>query len=70
MKKNFFLRLFFISVVAFSLIWGGYIYKTIFNVPLEEEETYRENFIDRMVDDKEDITFFIIRNRCKGCNEK
>ncbi len=48
MKKNFFLRLFFISVVAFSLIWGGgYIYKTIFNVPLEEEETYRENFIDK-----------------------
>ena len=50
MKKTFF-KTFFISVVAFSLIWGGYIYKTIFNVPLEEE-TYRENSIDRMVDDK------------------
>lgn len=59
MKKTFF-KTFFISVVAFSLIWGGYIYKTIFNVPLEEEETYRENFIDRMVDDKEDITFLLL----------
>ncbi len=46
--------------MAFSLVWGGvYIYKTVFNIP-EEEVIYKENFIDRMVDGKDDITFLLL----------
>lgn len=60
MRKTFF-RTFFISIIAFSLIWGGYIYKTVFNVAEgEEEETYKENFIDRILDDREDVTFLLL----------
>lgn len=59
MKKTFF-RTFFISVIAFSLMWGGYIYKTVFNLPEGEEETYKENFLDRLVDDKDDLTFLLL----------
>ncbi|NMA86888.1 MAG: LCP family protein [Tissierellia bacterium] len=58
MKKTFF-KTFFISLMAFSLVWGVYIYKTVFNIP-EEEVIYKENFIDRMVDGKDDITFLLL----------
>ena len=58
MKKTFF-KTFFVSLIAFTLVWGGYIYKTVINAP-EEEGGYKENFIDRMADGKDDITFLLL----------
>ena len=60
MKKTFF-KTFFISFIAFSLVWSGFIYKTVIKAQGEEyEEVYKENFIDRLVDGKEDITFLLL----------
>ena len=59
MKKTFF-KTFFISIAVFSLLWGGYIYKNVLNVPESGEETYKENFIDRLVDDNDEILFLLL----------
>lgn len=59
MKKTFF-KTFFISIIVFSVVWGGYIYKTVIKAQGEEELGYKENFIDRIMDSKDDITFLVL----------
>lgn len=60
MKKTFF-KTFFISFIAFSLVWSGFIYNTVIKAQGEDdEEVYKENFIDRLMDGKEDITFLLM----------
>ncbi|MCF6460611.1 LCP family protein [Clostridium sp. Cult3] len=60
MKKTFF-KTFFISFIAFSLVWSGFIYNTVIKAQGEDdEEVYKENFIDRLMDGKEDITFLVM----------
>ncbi len=59
MKKTFF-KTFFISFIAFSLVWSGFIYKTVIKAQGEDEEAYKENFIDRLMNDKDDITFLML----------
>ena len=39
MKKTFF-KTFFISFIAFSLVWGGFIYNTVIKAEGEEEDIY------------------------------
>lgn len=60
MKKTFF-KTFFISFIVFSLVWGGFIYKTVIKATGEsDEEEYRETFLDRLIDGKDDITFLLL----------
>ncbi|TCS91155.1 LytR family transcriptional attenuator [Keratinibaculum paraultunense] len=60
MKKTFF-KTFFVSFIVFSLIWGGFIYKTVIKAQSEEDEdVYNESFIDRLMHDKDDITFLML----------
>ncbi|HSH36806.1 LCP family protein [Schnuerera sp.] len=62
MRKTF-LKSFFVSLIIFSLIWSGFIYKTVFKATddLEDGEYgYKETFIDRLVDGKDDITFLLL----------
>ncbi len=60
MKKTFF-KTFFISFIVFSLVWGGFIYNTVIKAQGEEEEgIYKDNFIDRLMDGKDDITFLVL----------
>ncbi len=60
MKKTFF-KTFFISFIVFSLVWGGFIYNTVIKAEGEEEEyIYKDNFIDRLMDGKDDITFLVL----------
>ena len=58
MKKTFF-KTFFISIIAFSVVWSGFIYKTVIKAE-GEQEAYNSNFIDRLVDGKNDITFLLL----------
>jgi LCP family protein required for cell wall assembly len=58
-KKTFF-KTFFISIAIFSLLWGGYIYKTVLSAPVEDEVGYKDNFIDRLVDDNDEIIFLLL----------
>ncbi|NLW22220.1 MAG: LCP family protein [Tissierellia bacterium] len=60
MKKTFF-RTFFISLILFSAIWGGFIYKTVIKAEGEQGEyQYKETFIDRLIEGKDDITFLLL----------
>lgn len=60
MKKTFF-KTFFISFIVFSLVWGGFIYNTVIKAEGEEEEyIHKDNFIDRLMDGKDDITFLVL----------
>ena len=59
MKKTF-CKTFFISLIVFLVIWGFYIYETVFNAPEEEDVAYKENFIDRMSNTKDNITFLLL----------
>lgn len=60
MKKKFF-KTFFVSFVIFSILWGGFIYKTIIKAEGEyEEEEYKETFIERLMEGKDDITFLLL----------
>lgn len=58
MKRTFF-KTFFVSIIIFSVVWSGFIYKTIIKAEgeLDEEDVYKENFISRLIDGKDDITF-------------
>lgn len=61
MKKTFF-KTFFVSFIIFSLVWSGFIYKTVIKATGEEDDDneYKETFIDRLVDGKDDITFLLL----------
>ena len=60
MKKTFF-KTFFISLILFSAIWGGFIYKTVIKAEGEQGEyQYKETFIDRLIEGKDDITFLLL----------
>ncbi|CCQ92625.1 Cell envelope-related transcriptional attenuator [[Clostridium] ultunense Esp] len=60
MKKTF-LKSFFVSFIIFSLVWSGFIYKTVIKATSDgEEEEYKETFIDRLMDGKDDITFLLL----------
>lgn len=58
MKKTF-LKTFFISIIVFSVVWSGFIYKTVIKAE-GEEEVYKETFMDRLVDGKDDIIFLVL----------
>lgn len=58
MKKTFF-KTFFISIIVFSVVWSGFIYKTVIKAE-GEEEVYQETFMDRLVDGKDDIIFLVL----------
>jgi LCP family protein required for cell wall assembly len=60
-KKTFF-KTFFVSFIIFSLVWSGFIYKTVIKATGEEDDDneYKETFIDRLVDGKDDITFLLL----------
>lgn len=59
MKKKFF-RTFFVSFILFTILWTGFIYKTVIIAEGEEEVEYEESFIDRIIDRKDDITFLLL----------
>lgn len=43
------------------MVWSGFIYNTVIKAQGEDdEEVYKENFIDRLMDGKEDITFLVM----------
>lgn len=71
MKKKFF-KTFFISILIFSVVWSGFIYKTVIKaegeVP-EAKEGYKENFIDRLFDGQDHITFLVLGVDSKDVNE-
>lgn len=67
MKKTFF-KTFFLSIIVFSVIWSGFIYKTVIKAE-GEEEVYKENFIDRLMDGKDDITFLVLGVDSKDVSE-
>lgn len=71
MKKKFF-KTFFISILIFSVIWSGFIYKTVIKaeseVP-EREGEYKENFIDRLFDGQDYITFLVLGVDSKDVNQ-
>ncbi len=58
MKRRF-LKTFLISLVLFSVLWSGIIYKTVTKADSEDEE-YQDNLIDRLLDGKKDITFLML----------
>lgn len=58
MKKRFF-RTFFISFLVFTVLWTGFIYKTII-AESEEESEYKDSFFERIMDSKNDITFLLM----------
>lgn len=71
MKKTFF-KTFFVSIIIFSVVWGGFIYKTIIKAEGEvdgEEDVYKENFISRLMDGKDDITFLLLGVDSKDINK-
>ena len=68
MKKTFF-KTFFISIIIFSVIWGGFIYKTIIKAESEDGEEYKESFIDRLLDGKNDIVFLLLGIDSKDVNK-
>ncbi len=41
MKKTFFLELFFISIIIFSVVWSGFIYKTVIKAEGKEKKNLR-----------------------------
>jgi len=57
-KKRFF-RTFFISFLVFTVLWTGFIYKTII-AESEEESEYKDSFFERIMDSKNDITFLLM----------
>lgn len=60
MKKTF-LKSFFISFIIFSLVWSGFIYKSVIKATSDaKEDEYKETFIDRLVEGKDDITFLLL----------
>ena len=70
MKKTF-LKTFFISIIIFSVVWSGFIYKTVIKAEseVEEQEVYKGNFIDRLLDGKDDITFLVLGVDSKDTNK-
>ena len=59
MKKRF-LRTFFISFLVFTVLWTGFIYKTVIVAESEDESEYKGNFLERIIDGKDDITFLLM----------
>ncbi len=60
MKKRFF-RTFFISVILFTALWTGFIYKTVIIAEGENGVDYEEDsFFNRLIKDKDDITFLLM----------
>jgi LCP family protein required for cell wall assembly len=58
MKKRF-LKTFLISFMAFVLIYGGTIYS--YMLKSDEEDTIsKESFLDRVLDDQDEITFLLL----------
>lgn len=70
MKRTFF-KTFFISIIVFSVIWSGFIYKTIIKAEGEgvEEDSFKENFISRLLDGKDDIVFLLLGIDAKDVNK-
>jgi len=54
MKKRFF-KAFFISLLIFSILWTGIIYKLI-----NDEAEYTGNFIQRIIKSPDEITFLLL----------
>ncbi len=67
MKRTFF-KTFFISIIIFSVVWSGFIYKTVIKAEGEEEAS-EETFIDRLMDGKSDITFLLLGVDSKDINK-
>lgn len=60
MKRKFF-RTFFISLVLFTVLWTGFIYKTVIIAEGEDEVDYEdEGFLDRLIGGKDRITFLLM----------
>lgn len=71
MKKKFF-KTFFISIAIFSVVWSGFIYKTVIKAESEvpgAEGEYKENFLDRLFDGQDHITFLVLGVDSKDVNE-
>lgn len=69
MKKTFF-KTFFISFIVFSLVWGGFIYKTVIKATSENDiGEYKETFIDRLIEGKDDLTFLLLGVDSKDVNK-
>jgi len=60
MMKKRFLRTFFISFLVFTVLWTGFIYKTVIVAESEDESEYKGNFLERIIDGKDDITFLLM----------
>lgn len=67
MKRKFF-KTFFISFIVFAVAWSGLVYKSVIN-PKDEQEVYKENFIDRLIDGKDDLTFLLLGVDSKDINK-
>ncbi|HHV38209.1 MAG TPA: LCP family protein [Tepidimicrobium sp.] len=59
MKRRF-LRTFLISLVLFSVLWTGIIYRTLSKADSAIEEEDKDTLIDRLLDGTKDITFLVL----------
>lgn len=57
MKRRF-IKTFLVSIVVFSLLWSGIIYKTVIRADSEIDDG--SNVIARLLDGKKDITFLML----------